>query len=293
MKKPALTKAMRKAGILSIGSRNLNGSYTCRQRLDCIDVHTSVGNYRKYDKKHMAELKRDFYEMAMRNPILMYVPNRRKVPTIDARHTVQLLLAINAELAEKNEPPRYVVIECDVFFRITQQQAAKIFYYLTQRSKRMDPWSAFYAAQHAKFQFAVEITELLDEFGLTTPIDDGIPPNREADITSAEPLTIAWAHGGKGFVSDLFTLVYAFVDDDGRLDPLAGTSGFMRGLMDLLRQQPDYTADQLAVWLGRQDAQFFKSIAHDISNRDKRRLARCHYREAFERVIPIQRRRAA
>lgn len=287
MSKPKLNKSMKAAGLVSIGSRNLNGSYTCRVKIAHIDVGSSDINYRAYDAKHTNELERDYYELAMRNPILMYVPRRYKMPTIDARHTVHLLLRRNSKAQENGENPPHSIVECDVFFGLKKEQAAKIFYYLTQKSKRMDPWSAFYAAQEAKFDFAVKITQLLKEFEFTTPIDDGVPPSQKADITSAEPLTQAWfKYGGESMVHNLFTLLKAFVDGDGYLDPVAGTSGFMRGLMDLLRMYPDYDASQLAIWLGRQDAQFFKSLAHDISNRENKRLDRKHYRGAFEVVIP-------
>lgn len=289
-----LTQTMRNAGIISIGTMNLNGSCTCQVRIEHIDIGCSDTNFRKLDDKHVADLLRDFDPLAMRNPMLMYVSRRRKIPTMDSRHTVKMLKLLNEQAREDGKPEPYKVIPCDVFFKITVVQAARIFYYLTQKSKRMDPWSAFYAARCGKLPFAVQITTLLDEFNFTTPIDDGVPPSAEADITSVEPLIEAWGHGEAEFVSDLLTLVEAFVDRQGYLDPLAGTSGFMRGLIDLRRECSDYEASTIASWFGgRNDAQRLKAVAHSISNREKKRLGRQHYRKAMFAVIPERSRRRA
>lgn len=283
--KPTLTKALKAAGIVAIGSRNLNGSYTCQVQLCKIDVTCNTTNYRKYDLKHMKALNADFDPMALRNPILFFRRNRRTLPTMDGRHTVNLL---RWRMEEGHDPKgEWDIIECDVYLSIKDHESAAVFYRLTQNSKRMDPWSAFFSAYKARFPFAVAMHRLFRDYEFSTPVDDGPPPRKGADLSSVEPFLEAWrlTEDASMVESLLYILYEAFVYDSS-LATTAGQCSFIRGLIDLLRRyEEEYDLDYIVKRLKRNEPDDYKGMASAIASDERKRLDRRHYRMAFERAL--------
>jgi hypothetical protein len=275
---------MRVAGIISIGTMNTNGSFTCIVRLDQIDRDSDASNFRKTAKAHINEIVINFKPHSVRNPILRW--RRNKMISLDGRHGIHAMSIVNESGPFKG---KYTTISADVFFKISDSIAASIFYDMNMYSKRMDTWSAMHAARLAKYDFAVDILEAVAEYDLTTPIDDGIPPRRKADLTNVDPLMKSWTMGR---LDSFLKLLHMFVIN-GELDPAAKLQRFQLGLLDILARYDDMSVDQLCEWIGRRSASFYKDIANDKANNQDARLDKKHYREAFESTFPRMVRMAA
>lgn len=275
-----LTRAMRDAGIVEISPiANTNGSYTCVVDLSSIDTGSNDSNFRVPDQHHINEIKADFYRRALRNPILRLIGKKAKrLESVDGRNTILVLL----DLLQREGDKTFQKITADVHFDLALQEAAKIFYELTMNSKRMDPWSAFNAGLAARYSYCLEIKKTVKGYGYTTPIDNGIPPSRKADLTNTTPLYKAQEIGR---LDHFLYVLSAFRFPDGALEKPARRQSFQLGLLAVLRDYSDIDLDVLKGYIGKHDAHHYHNLADSGAKMGRCRLDWNHFREAFAEAL--------
>lgn len=278
-----LTNAHKNAGITFISDlRSFNGSQQVEvQLLDAagienIDRKSNGTNFRPFSNAHMNEITASFNRQAVRNPVLVWTGKVLK--SIDGRHTIATLLNLG-----------YKKITADVHFKMTQQEAASVFYELTQNSKRMGPWDAYAAALEAGYDFAKDIDAGLIRFGFTIPNDDGYNRSK-ADFDGFTPLFDSW-NKGNNFLQSFLTVLRTWKNGDDKLQDKARLNPFQRGLIDFLTEHGDErSARDWAGILGKRSAYEINERAVDAGGD---RIDRSHYKLALEQVANIGAQRRA
>lgn len=280
-----LTNAHRNNGITQISNmRSFNGSWQVEielknaEGMENIDRKSNGTNFRPYTKSHKNEILASFNKQAVRNPVLIWTGKGLK--SIDGRHTIAALIEAG-----------FNKITADVHFKMTQQEAAGVFYELTQNSKRMGPWDAYAAALEGGYTFAVDIDAALIRFGYSIPNDDGFN-TKNADFEGFTPLFDSHQKGNN-FLHAFLTVLRSWKRGDERLQDKARRNAFQRGLFDFLTEHiGERSARDWANILGKRSASEINERAVDIGGD---RIDRSHYKMAFEQVANIgaNRRRVA
>lgn len=217
-----LNKIMTDAGIIKASEfKNTSGSYTCIVDLDKINVDSNGVNFRAYNETHMKELREEFNEKAVRNPVLMFHKETGKLITIDGRHTVKVL----------KDKKSYKTLTCDVFFDINDREASCIFHELNTKQLRMSSWDAFVAAFAGKYQFAIDIANCLEKHNLTTPKTEGY--NKTTADISGFKLIFAIYKKGINFLN-LFLTILRIWKIGPTLSHTAKNTYFQEGLYSFL-----------------------------------------------------------
>lgn len=268
-----LTKAHNKAGATELNGENCNGSCIVLIELDKIDRESNGSNFRTWTQAHTNEISgQNFNKLAVRNPILYWNKDTKAFQSIDGRHTI-------AALKENG----HKFWSCDVFFKITKQEAGNIFYQLTQNSKRMGVWDAYSAALASEYQWAMDISQRLKYHKLTTPHDLGFNA-ASADFNGFTPLKDSWDLG-LNFLNT-FLAVLASWKTGRQLHKVARSNPFQRGLMDFLEQNNNkYSERQLLDLLANDRFELatpvhIENLAAQL-NPGVTRLERTHYKQAF------------
>lgn len=277
-----LNKKMRQAGIIEILTENYNGSWVCKVQLPKVDLKNTRANPRRHSKSHGDKIANGFNRLCVRNPVLRY--RNGKLTSIDGRHTAYVLL-------EKGE----TVVTCNVHFNINDKEAAHIFHDLTVNSKRIGTWDAHCCALQAEMTHAVEIQDAIDEYGFSTPNDQGFNQNT-ADLKGYDVLREAWCNKNGTLDTLLYLVRYCYTSEMG-VDKEAKNTEFLRGLLDVITKDfSDWDKVSLRNLLIRRTASQVTEMATDYAAEDYLRGAnRGHYYMAFCDVIdlPFRPRRAA
>lgn len=274
-----LTHQMIKAGISKIANlKNTSGSWTCEVDLSLVDKASNGVNFRKFSKKHMKEIMADFNYRAVRNPVLIY--SNGVLRSIDGRHTIAVILEMHKEKLKEVSSNRWT---CDVFFDINIYQSAAIFHELTTKSMRMSCWDSFAAALQAKYDFAIDMLNILNNYKMKTPKHDGYS-NKTADFTAYTTLSEAYYLGGDFF--NTFLKVISIWKGKSKLQPTAGSCPFQRGLIDYLKDELNVaTVENIYSRLKKFQATDFSDIANKHAwGYGKSRADRNHYKRAFKEL---------
>lgn len=279
-KPPKLTKALQKAGIIEIGSRNFNGSYVCVVDLRKVDLMNTKSNPRRHSQIHTNKLLAAWMDESVRNPVLRFKAG--KINSIDGRHTAYAILVQTCD----NDVE--VRMTCDVHFNITDAKAAQIFYNLTVNNKRISPWDAFQTALQGEMGHALFINRVLNSYCLTTPNSEGCN-NRTCDISSYTPIQEAYA-AMDGTLETLCFILDQTYRQYGRVAKDAKDVEFLRGLIDLIqhRNYHGYSSVQFVSKLMRRTAAEVDKIASGFAdNRGETRPNRQDYCQAFVQVMRL------
>lgn len=268
-----LTTKATAAGIVEIGTKNLNGSYTCVVKLKKVNIHNNVCNFRKPTQKHINEIKADFRLESARNPVLWLKGNQ--LVSTDARHQALVMLDLNSD---KNSQyyNKFNKVACDVFFNTTLPSIAATFYDMNMNSKRMDPWSALKAAETAKRDWAIELIATIKKFGFSMPIDEGVPPKLKKELYNFRVLKDAY---DSECLEDFLNVISVFKHSkSGSLDEGARYNPFQKALLRILWTHDNYSIRQLSKLIGANSASHYAGIARELSGQ---RTDSSHFYAAF------------
>lgn len=268
-----LTKAHIAAGAIRLNSLepNSSGSWTVVCDLNLINRESNGTNYRKFSKVHVNKISKSYNPLALRNPILMWNSELKKLDSIDGKHSTEVMLNHGIQIAP-----------CDIHFNITKKQGSDIFYELTQNSKRMAVWDAYAAALGAGRQFAIDIQSALRSFGFSNPKDSGFN-QAKADFSGFSPLKDA-IDLGFNFLVDFLKIMCIWKATGKKLENVARSVCFQRGLLDFLEHyRRHYQFKDIISSFKRYSATQIMEVAETFDHCE--RVDRSQFKLAFEFIM--------
>lgn len=252
-----LTDSHRKAGIVDIHSRNYNGSYQCTVDLRKVDLQNMQSNPRRHSQAHGNRLAANWFQAAVRNPILRY--GEKCLTSIDGRHT-------STELLRRGDN----IVTAEVHFGISHADAARVFHELAMNGKRLPCWDAYTCALMAGMKHAVDIDACLSKYNLIPKLA-GIGKTR-CDVVSYSAVMEAWEASG-GLLDKVFYILDKVYRSrvNSRVVDIAQHVDFVRGLIDIC-SDPEFRS-----WSAQRWVAILRSVdVHWLSRRAQRHAERQH-----------------
>jgi hypothetical protein len=175
------TAKAKKAGIVRVfrarGTKYKDSNFDCLVETDAICVDKRY--QRPCRPAHVKQIINSHDERCQRPLLLSY--REGKLWVIDGQHTLKAAIQLDHRFAE-----------ADVLLGLTVKEEAEMFSLLNENQKAMAAWDKFRAGLVAENVMYVGIAELLDKYGMSTPLNTA--RDCDCDIVSASALVMTWKH---------------------------------------------------------------------------------------------------